>query len=93
VPAGIWACCLPRAGIENGPVKTGALLSRHLQFEQLAGGGQGVAHARKAQAMPRHRVVAGGDGNAGEAFEPGGGLGDAEAGAGDEDRLDPGRGG
>ena len=43
--------------------------------------------------MPGHRVVAGGDGNAGEALEPGGGLGDAQAGAGDEDRLDPGRGG
>ena len=43
--------------------------------------------------MPGHRVIAGGDGNAGEALEPGCGLGDAQAGAGDEDRLDARRGG
>ena len=42
--------------------------------------------------MPRHRVVAGGDRNAGEALEPGGRLGHAQAGARDEDRPDPGRG-
>src|SRR5271154_5928656 len=61
------------------------------QFEQPARSGQRVCNAGEPQAMPGHRVVAGGDRNAGEALELRRRLGDAQAGAGDEDRLDAGR--
>ena len=41
--------------------------------------------------MPRHRVVAGGDGHASAFLKTLGGLRDAQAGAGDENRVDRGR--
>src|SRR5579863_3211828 len=60
------------------------------QFEQPPMRRRRIIDAREPEAMPSHRVVTGGDRNAGEPLELRRRLGDAQAGAGDEHRLDAG---